>query len=613
MPTLNASLLVAAIQACKTWADQGIWGCKQWAKQIIQQCTTWADHGSNQCKTWADQGSYHCCNWWPCSWFCKAFYWVAKWVCVAFVWVAKWVCIVTITLVSWICVAFYWIAKWVCVAFVWIYYFFSVPRKCGSAFLMTDGSILMNESESSFLFFGAVYSTRRWWNLKPDSNGVYWLGTWARVSDSLHARKYFASAVMWDGRLVVCGGEYSDGSGSNTLDETNLCEVYDPVADTWTAIPSPPLSNVGDAPCSTLPDGRLLLGDIYSVKTFTLDANCTAWTQVGNKAQIPSEESWLQVPSVPGTGRLDGTVVTVDTATPLRAEKFSTGSNTWQGAGSLPVNIVEAASLEIGPAILLNDGRALFVGAAGGATALYDYKLDAWTAGPTIPMEQRQWWWWPWRKARAQGAKDGPAAIQRDGGRVLFPVAPVDGTAGSYLSPCTFFEFDPPTSTLSAVTNPPNSNGPTYVGRLLGLPSGDIFWAREDHRNMYLFQNPNYLLQAPRPQIKVCPTTIFPGTTIAVTGLYFNGVSQAVGYGDDYSAFTNYPIVRIQNMLTGNLSYCRTAKHQDNNGVPCMGVDMPTTDVTTYVTIPSTIDLGSSQLYVVANAVQSEPFAVTIG
>jgi len=275
MPTICSSRRTVAFRACVSWADEGSNQCSQWADEGSNQCSQWADEGSNQCSQWADEGSNQCCDWWPCSWLCAAFYWVANWVCQAWYWVANWVCQAWYWVANWVCQAWYWVAnwvcqlwywvaKWVCLTSVWVFYLFCIGGDGGSAFLLTDGSILMNECSSG-------YGTRRWWKLSPDPAGNYTGGTWIRVADSINGRKYFASAVLADGRLVVAGGEYSDTSGGNKQDESPKCEIYDPVADTWTQIATPGnLAQVGDAACCMLADGRLLIADINSTNTFLL-------------------------------------------------------------------------------------------------------------------------------------------------------------------------------------------------------------------------------------------------------------------------------------------------------------------------------------------------------
>ena len=116
--------------------------------------------------------------------------------------------------------------------------------------------------------------------------------------------------------------------------------------------------------------------------------------------------------------------------------------------------------------------------------------------------------------------------------------------------------------------------------------------------------------------IQNCPSTFQPGTTIQVSGTQFNGLSQAVAYGDDSQTATNYPLVRIVNKQTGHVRYCRTFNHTtvDGNGntIASMGVATGNAVITTNVEIPSDIDNGDSQLFVVVNAIPSAPFDVAI-
>src|SRR3954447_2043175 len=581
---------------CTQWADEGSTQCAQWADRGSNQCAQWADHGHNECSSWADKGHRECCDWAPCSWFCDAFYWVANWVCQGWYWVANWVCQAWYWVANWVCQAWYWVAKWVCKASIWIASLVCLgwewvtnlfcSGNAGPVFLLTDGTVLVNENASG-------YGTHRWWKLVPDAAGSYTGGTWQRVADSNVGRKYFASAVLADGRLLVCGGEYSDASGSNTQDESTTAEIYDPVADAWTVLASPPGSTqLGDAPCCLLPDGRLLLGEIDNTSTFLFDPTTDTWSAGPAKGRRPSEESWVLM--------ADGTVVTPQTLSTPNAEKYDAATNSWKGAGSLPSSIVEASSLEIGPGVLLPDGRAFFVGANAGATALYTSgatpaAAGSWAAGPAIPNRAGD--------RRSQGSKDGPAALL-PGGNVLFCVAPVDGVSANYLAPCSFFECDG--TTLTRVTDPPNADCATYFGRLLPLPSGQALWAREDHDDMYVYTPKEQPQVAWRPVIVSSPTSIVPGGAFTLGGLQLNGLSQAQGYGDDYAAATNYPLVRITNRASGTVRYCRTSGHST------MAVATGATTVTTEVEVPADLELGASDLVVVANGIPSDPALVLV-
>ena len=63
-------------------------------------------------------------------------------------------------------------------------------------------------------------------------------------------------------------------------------------------------------------------------------------------------------------------MITVRCDASQRADKYLTSSGTWVNGGTLPVNIIEISSSEIGGAVLMSDGRTFFVG-ANGHTALY--------------------------------------------------------------------------------------------------------------------------------------------------------------------------------------------------------------------------------------------------
>jgi hypothetical protein len=117
--------------------------------------------------------------------------------------------------------------------------------------------------------------------------------------------------------------------------------------------------------------------------------------------------------------------------------------------------------------------------------------------------------------------------------------------------------------------------------------------------------------------IQSCPTGIAPGSTIVISGTQFNGLSQAVGYGDDAMAATNYPLVRIKNRASGHVRYCRTFGHTttDKAGatVTSMGVATGSAVITTNAEVPADIEVGDSDVFVVANGIESLPFEATVG
>ena len=89
--------------------------------------------------------------------------------------------------------------------------------------LLTDGRVMVQEE-----------ATEHWHALTPDATGSYVAGTWSQLADMSFWRRYYASAVTRDGRVVVIGGEQS-----GDVPDTPRGEIYDPVADSWSSIPSP--------------------------------------------------------------------------------------------------------------------------------------------------------------------------------------------------------------------------------------------------------------------------------------------------------------------------------------------------------------------------------------
>src|SRR5579872_1828253 len=101
--------------------------------------------------------------------------------------------------------------------------------------LLTDGSVMCQAGEES----------HDWNRLTPDSNGHYETGTWTPLPSfpSIYGPLYYASAVLADGRVIVIGGEYNNGTPSCTGNpgcDVNLGYILDPNSGgPWTALTPP--------------------------------------------------------------------------------------------------------------------------------------------------------------------------------------------------------------------------------------------------------------------------------------------------------------------------------------------------------------------------------------
>ncbi|MGH3616933.1 MAG: Kelch repeat-containing protein [Pseudonocardiaceae bacterium] len=439
--------------------------------------------------------------------------------------------------------------------------------------LLTDGTVMCQAK-------GAV----SWWRMTPDSTGSYVRGTWSALADMHNSRQYFASAVLRDGRVVVAGGEYSD-AGS----DTDKAEIYDPVANTWTSIGNPGWGQLGDAAACLLADGRLLVGNLSDNKTAIYDPVANTWTATGDMAARSNEETWTLLP--------DGSVVTVSCANHPHAERYIPSTGTWISAGSTPVELVQASSIEIGPAVLLPDGRVFTVGATG-RTALYtppgnNTGTGTWVAGPSFPADS---------SGRLLKAKDAPGCLLPNG-RVLCVAGPAGDAAGDWPTPTMFFEFDG--TNLNRVADPPNSNTVIYDGRMLLLPTGEVLYDAGTSA-MHAYQPDPGGLPSWKPTVTACPTDLHPGVSYLLSGRQLNGLSQAVSYGDDAQMATNYPLVRLRNPSTGSVFYCRTSGHST------MGVATGSATVSTTFTVSASVPLARYQLSVIANGIASDELTVTV-
>ena len=249
------------------------------------------------------------------------------------------------------------------------------PFVTSTMILLTDGRVMVQEE-----------ATAHWHALTPDAFGSYENGTWSSLADMSFWRRYYASAMLRDGRVIVIGGEQSGDGG-----DTNKGEIYDPVSNSWSPIPSPlGWADVGDAVCCLFPDGRLMIGALPTPDCTIYDPTTDSWAAAASKAVRSNEETWILLP--------DESILTVQCWDPWESERYSISSNAWKNEGKLPVPLVDPVMHEIGPAMLLYDGRVIYFGAANahgrGRTAIYtppatQAGTGTWARGPG-PTARRQ-------------------------------------------------------------------------------------------------------------------------------------------------------------------------------------------------------------------------------
>ena len=148
----------------------------------------------------------------------------------------------------------------------------------------------------------------------------------------------------------------------------------------------------------------------------------------------------------------------------------------------------------------------------------------------------------------------------------------------------------------------------TWQARFLLLPTGQVLFSTQQSSLAILTVDP--ATGAPdttwKPTITSAPSTIVAGHTYVLSGTQLNGLSQAVSYGDDAPAATNYPIARLTKTGGNAVQYLRTFDFST------LGVATGTAVHSTSVQVSDKIPPGQYRLEVIANGIPSDPIDVHV-
>jgi hypothetical protein len=480
--------------------------------------------------------------------------------------------------------------------------------------LLTDGTVLVQDTCAT-----------DWWKLTPDQYGSYANGTWTQVAllPTDYAPFSNASAVLPDGRLIIEGGEYNCFVDPVNPVWTAQGAIYDPIRNIWTSVSPPPFfrvieivpgvfgQTIGDAASVVLADGTYMLADCCTPQSALLDPKTLTWSATGkDKFDTNNEEGWTLLAT--------GKVLTVDAYVPTdtfttyvpngtNSELYDPRTGSWTSAGSTKVQLWDSGAacggesvgtFEVGPAVLRADGTVFYTGSdtcpnGTGKTAIYDSHNGHWKAGPPFPVVDG---------VSDINVADGPASWEPND-KVLVQASPGFGNP-----PSIFFEWDG--HDLTTVQGPPNASiDGSYVGDMLLLPTGQVlFTDLTDDVELYtptMRHEDEERARRIAPVILLAPVEISRGHSYEVSGIRFNGVTQGAAFGDDVQAATNFPLVRVRNLTTAHVSYCRTHDHSS------MAVASDE-EVSTHFDVPSTLEPGLSLMEVVANGIASEPRLVFV-
>jgi hypothetical protein len=484
----------------------------------------------------------------------------------------------------------------------------SAPGSVSFMLLLSDGTVMAAHNPiDNFGEFG-----QDWFRLVPDPNGHYVLGEWTNMYPMTYVRHAFASQVLPDGRVFIAGGEHPEGGAGEAS-----AEIYDPRVNRWALVNPPasmmdgtqvspglsPVRNQGFVDCESavLGNGTVLLApEAPSVTNGTLIYNPAAntWSQGPATRFWQAEVSWVNLP--------DGSVLTVDPGT-NNTERYIPELNKWVRDADLPIDLWAHMGpklvSEIGPAFMLPNGKAFFLGGSG-HTAIYTpsgaTNAGRWDVGPDIP--------------NGLSAADAPAAMMPNG-KILCAVAglPSGDSSGnpSFPAPTSFYEYDYLNGSYGNFIQVTGPTGVTDNVRpqdtsMLVLPDGSVLYCHIEEGNLFYdsFGSQLYVyvpigaqVAAGAPSI----TSIVPGAngTFHLTGYNLNGFSQGAAFGDDAQMGTGFPIVQFRDTNNTHIDYARTFNWTLGGGAYGAGsVDF---------TLPPGLIPQTYQVSVSANGVISDP------
>lgn len=450
----------------------------------------------------------------------------------------------------------------------------------GVMILMADGSVICHTTSGGNLGDGTI-----WDRLTPDANGSYVNGTWSTIAAMNVERYSFSSCVLKDGRIYAAGGEY----GTDGTQAGYHGEVYNPVTNTWTQALGTNVNNImSDGNCKLIDNGKIIqaLVDVPNpVHTVIYNPTTNTYTTGVSTRNGQNESMWLKLP--------DNSILFVDEQLQT-SERYIPAQNLWIADGNVPVSLYDPWGAECGPAWMLPNGKAFFIG--GTNTSAYytpsgTTAPGTWAAGPPPP--------------NGSGMPDAPGAMMPNG-KILFACSPQPTASVEFATPTSFYEFDYTNGTYTSVPAPSNAAAGAFSQQynMVILPNGQILLGmdQDNSSNQYYIYTPvGAPLAAGKPTIGQLHRLTC--NTYMITGHGFNGISEGTAFGDENQNDSNYPI--FQFTQGGRVYYARSYNWNST------GVQRGNLPDTAYFQLPASMGQGSYYLHAIANGIASDSVLFT--
>jgi hypothetical protein len=379
--------------------------------------------------------------------------------------------------------------------------------------------------------------------------------------------------------LVACGGEQS--GTALQLNETNFCEIYDPIKKSSTQFSAPNgWTAIGDSPSVVLADGTFMIGNTqgFGNQVALLDAAKLTWTFGGGDSDNEQGYVLLQ------TGDVLTAYVYNQTSW-----RYDPGVNAFLQDANMPVAL--GAGNEIGPGITMMNGKVIWFGATG-HTCIYTPgpkgQNGKWTQGPDLPT-----------------MPDGSQLVCNDSSAILEPNGKVFvvtwwGTKGIVA----FVEYDPGRNQFTVINNAPTTTN-REAAKMLLLPSGHgLVCVAEPTNALYEVAFDSGAQASWAPTITRLPSTAEQSQTVTLTGRQLCGLSECQHFGDDNQQSENYPMVRFTDK-SDNVTYARAHDVSTRSIAPGQSGSV-------LVDIPGSLVPGTYSVEAVAMGIPSNPVTIDL-
>ena len=195
--------------------------------------------------------------------------------------------------------------------------------------------------------------------------------TWSAAASMSTAREGHTATLLPNGKVLVAGGHIDNTTNTNT----SSAELFDPVSNTWSSAGTMSAAREGHT-ATLLPNGKVLVAGGADATADLYDPVGNTWSPGGSMSTARAAHTATLLPNgkVLTAGGFDSSGVTAS------AEVYDPVANTWAAAGSMSTARSDHTATLLPNGKVLAAGGSTTAGSAGAASAeLYDAVADLWS------------------------------------------------------------------------------------------------------------------------------------------------------------------------------------------------------------------------------------------